>query len=394
MNQIPLLFIGDNPALQGGLSRIGRDIAIISSQLEEFRVGFLGRGGMQSSKLPFAQYTFPEYEQWGENWLEEVWYDFAKDDYGIVMSIWDPSRMFWFGNPVAMPNEQWLRNPPFHKWGYFPIDSESVDGGLSILSAEALKGYNRVLAYGMFGSAVMEKALGTHSPVQFLPHGLNFDTFQPRDPEGIKLGLGVPDNAVMIGVVMTNQERKDWALAFDTIARLKKMVPNLYVWCKSDSIDRHWDLRALAADFHVQDVVKIQLEYLTDKAMSHMYSACEATFLPSLGEGFGYPIVESLACGTPCMHGNYAGGAELIPNLGWLIDPVTFRYETRHNCKRPVYNPQDWADGLYRVLQGSKPVELCRGSVEYLDWKLLKPAWVKWFKDGIATKVELVEAPK
>jgi len=129
--------------------------------------------------------------------------------------------------------------------------------------------------------------------------------------------------------------------------------------------------------------VQVELDYLTDKSMSYMYSACDVTMLPSLGEGFGYPIVESLACGTPCVHGNYAGGAELIPNQSWLVDPITYRYETRNNCKRPVFNPQDWADAAFRILQEEKPAEFCRASVQYLDWKVLKEAWVKWFKGGL-----------
>lgn len=384
MNQIPLLFLGDNPAIPGGLSKIGRDLSILASQLEEFRVGFLGRGGLPSSRLPFMQYTFPEYDQWGETWLEDVWNDFSRGEYGVVMTIWDPSRLMWLGNPIGMPNEEWLRRPPFDLWGYFPVDAEGPHGSLSTLGREALRGFKRVLAYGMFGSAVLSSTLGIKEAIPFLPHGLNMDKFQPRDAEGVKVGMGVDPTTRLVGVVMTNQERKDWGLAFETIARVKKMTNGVRFWCKTDSIDRHWDLRALAADFNVGDIVTVELSYLSDLSMGYMYSACDCTFLPSLGEGFGYPIVESLACGTPCIHGNYAGGAELVPNPGWLIDPVTFRYDTRHNCKRPVFNPQDFADAIVRVLdEGSKPVKLCTGSVEYLDWKVLKEDWVKWFKEGV-----------
>jgi glycosyltransferase involved in cell wall biosynthesis len=383
MNQIPLLFLGDSPSVAGGLSRIGRDIALIASRMEEFRVGFLGRGGMPSSSLPFMQYTFPEMDQWGENWLQPVWEDFSKGEKGIVMTIWDPSRLLWLANPMGMPNEKWLRARHFQKWGYFPIDAEGPDGRLSITGIAALAGFDRHLAYGLFGSSVISGSLGTSAAIDFLPHGINMEVFQPREGKGVKVGMALPKDCMMLGVVMTNQARKDWALAMDVIARVAQKVPELKVWCKTDSIDRHWDMRALVTDFKVWDNVVLDMTPLTDTDMSYMYSACDLTFLPSLGEGFGYPIVESLACGTPCLHGNYAGGAELVPDLHWLIDPITYRYETRHNCKRPVFNPQDWADAIVEQLALPKPTELCRSSVSYLNWPALHTSWQKWFREGL-----------
>lgn len=386
MKQVPLMFLGDSPSVPGGLSRIGRDLAIIAAGMEEFRVGFLGRGGLPSVKLPFAQYNYPEYHQWGETYLQDAWEDFSQGEKGVVMTIWDPSRVQWLGNPVGLPNEGWLRSRPFDLWGYFPIDATGPQGKLTSPSCEALRGFNRVLAYGMFGAMVLENSLSMDGAIEFLPHGINMERFQPRDGKAVKVGMKLPSTSKLVGVVMTNQERKDWGLAFEVISLLVQKIPDIQVWCKTDSVDRYWDMRALAYDFGVWNNVNVDLTYLTDQDMSFMYSACDCTFLPSLGEGFGYPIVESLACGTPCVHGYYAGGAELVPNLSWLVKPIGYRYETRYNCRRPVYSAVDWVEAIMGVLEKEKPVEFCRDNAAFYDWQTLKEQWVKWFKEGVASE--------
>ncbi|MBN2241514.1 MAG: glycosyltransferase family 4 protein [Acidobacteria bacterium] len=64
----------------------------------------------------------------------------------------------------------------------------------------------------------------------------------------------------------------------------------------------------------------IELGYLSHEALPDLYSAAEMFLFPSLWEGFGIPIIESMACGTPvvtsdnsCMP-EIAGGAALHVN--------------------------------------------------------------------------------
>ncbi len=43
------------------------------------------------------------------------------------------------------------------------------------------------------------------------------------------------------------------------------------------------------------------LGFVPDEDMPSIYAACEALMFPSLGEGFGLPVVEAMACGTPVL---------------------------------------------------------------------------------------------
>jgi glycosyltransferase involved in cell wall biosynthesis len=174
--------------------------------------------------------------------------------------------------------------------------------------------------------------------------------------------------------VATNQARKDWALAAETVAILSH-VHKIRLWIHTDTLERHWSIPALLADYGLLDKTMISLGYLSDDNMAQAYSACNVTLGPG-AEGWGLPLAESLACGTPVIHGNYAGGAEITP-IEMHVEPIAYRAEGLYACVRPVYNPQDWAD---RALQFA-------GQRTHLDpqydWNNLWPRWKSWLQKGI-----------
>lgn len=387
MKPTPILFLGDSPDLHTGLGRIGRDLAVLTSSLPEFRVGYLGRGGIGSRKLPIAQYPYCECGQWGQGTIDRVWDDFAGDEWGIIMSVWDASRLLWLVHPDGMPKRiiEFLQSGRFARWGYFAVDASGVGGHMTESARKTIAGYDRPLAYGMWGAQVISNSIGRE--VDWLPHGMNLDRWVRRDREAARMAMGFKPKELWIGMVGTNQARKDWGLAFSTISELRHKHKNLKFWVHTDVMARSyaWNFDALVHDFGLQDHVKITLSgNFTDTQLSYAYTACDITMLASLGEGFGYPIVESLACGTPVVHGTYGGGAELIPSQNWLVEPQAWRLESIHNCVRPVYNPQDWAAAVERVLEEKPDPEFCRQAVSHLDWGILWPAcWEKWLKAGL-----------
>lgn len=396
MKPIPILFLSDSPHMPTGLARITKDLAVHVCSLPEFRVGVMGRGGWGSRQLPFAQYNFPQEAQWGEAYIEQVWEDFAGDEQGIIFTIWDASRLHWFARPMmqttfplAASLSMFLQSGKFKRWGYFPIDSTGINNKLTGLIADTLLGYDRILAYTAYGSDIIGRTMD--KPIDWIPHGYNPKIFQPREKVAGRIGLRWKDNDYGIGCVMTNQTRKDWGLAFGTIAELKRKIPNLKFWAHVDVVERAWDMRALVLDFGLADITTITLSGgYSSEQLSYYYSACDITILPSLGEGFGYPIVESLACGVPVIHGKYGGGVELVPMDDWLVDPSATRLETCWNVVRPVYDGRIWAEKIEKLrahFQYEPPQDICVQSVEHLKWGNLWPAtWRKWFMDGLDGK--------
>jgi glycosyltransferase involved in cell wall biosynthesis len=69
-----------------------------------------------------------------------------------------------------------------------------------------------------------------------------------------------------------------------------------------------------------------------------LYSGASVLCLPSFYEGFGFPPLEAMACGTPTVSADRASLPEVVGAAGLLIDPA---------------RPASIADGLRRVLTDS-----------------------------------------
>ena len=390
----PLLIISDAPSCPSGLGRICRDLATrIATNLEDvYEVSTLGYGGPGNGHLPFFQHVIEGMHEWFIPTLQDVWNDFAGDRQGVVMFIWDPSRVLWFArpdNPQWCPDVQmskWLQHPPFEKWIYAPIDAVGPNGRLSIMQGEALRGFDRILAYTSWAERIVRNTI--ENPVTSIPHGIDTAVFRPRDRDASRrmfsesLGFKGPEitpDEKLIGIIATNQSRKDWPMAIEALARLAKDHP-IRIYAQIDKLQRAWDLAAILMDYGLIPQTLVNCNLISDDMMSYVYSACDLTL--GIGpEGFGYPIFESLACGTPCLAGSYGGQAEFLPKE-MLIDPVNYRYEGTYNSRRPVHDSEKWAYRISKMLRTPKTGKSLLPP--RLDWSNLWDAeWEPWFRNEI-----------
>ncbi len=385
---VPILVLSDSVDYPSGLSRIARDVGYLLSKMPEFRVASVGRGGRASSKIPFHQYVIGDADGWGEGRLQDIWNDFAGNDRGVLFTIWDASRVRYLVDGQSKNRQlvNWLASGPFEKWGYFPVDAEGIGGRLTGVLSDTISRFDRVLAYGLWGKQVIENSIGRE--VDWLPHGVNMDLFKIREKTPGRMSLGVNKTDRLIGMVATNQARKDYGLAFATFRQLLNSYPDIKFWIHTDEMVRHWNLYSLAQDFGLnqEQVVITMTGGMNDEELSWLYNACDLTVLPS-SEGFGYPIVESLACGVPVIHGSYAGGSELIQEKNWLVKESEMRVEGIYNQLRPVWRVQDWVNAITHALNldpvGGVDREECRRGVEHLNWPNLAGPWKKWLLKGV-----------
>lgn len=382
----PLLIVGDNPALPGGLSRIGRDLATLAATLPEFRVGYLGRGEGNNAKLPFTLYSFSEAGQWGQGHLQATWEDFSRGEPGVIMTTDDPSRRLWFACPQAYgPLAAFLgdgRN--FSKWGYFPVDGWGPGGRcLGGEGRATVAGYDRVLAASEWGRDALRE--GGRADADWLPHGLFMDKFHAKPKARAELDWKESD--VWVGSVMANHSRKDFPALFECAAVLRAHYGNrFHLWLHTDILIRYWNVYALAADYGVSDCLEVT-HGGTDEGLATRYSACDCTLLPSAGEGFSYPTAESLACGTACVVTDYAAGQELVQQ-DCRVRPVAYRVDTAHNVRRAVISGHAFAQAVMGQVERKKEdwgfvSEGHADSVSHLDWSKLRHLWTRWFREGL-----------
>lgn len=57
-------------------------------------------------------------------------------------------------------------------------------------------------------------------------------------------------------------------------------------------------------------------------ALPAVYAGARALVLPSYYEGFGLPVLEAMACGTPTIVSNIPALREVVGDEGWMIDPA------------------------------------------------------------------------
>jgi len=347
--------------------------------MPQFRVGLLGRDAFGSVRHPWQTYSYPSTHQWGEDYLQAAWEDFSQGEQGIIFTLWDASRLTWFARPVGMSEQfqQWMNRRTFAKWGYFMQDSAGISACKLPMEAQmVLEGYDRVL----MASKWAKELCAPHADLDWIPHFIDTKVFQSRDPDPIRYALQIPKDSKLLGCVMANQERKQWPVVFGALARL----PGYHLWAKTDTLLRYWNLEALAIEYGVRDRVRFDTGTTEDKVMAHYYSACDATVLISGGEGFGYPIAESMACGTPCVTGTYGAGYELVPAY-FGLSPKWASVQTSHAVRRAYYDSGELALRILSVVPDHTPQDSVkhRSYVEHLDRDKLGHVWMKWFLRGI-----------
>jgi len=291
--------------------------------------------------------------------------------------------------------KQWLLTANIEKIAYVPLDSSGPNDKLSFPIALTALGFDRLLAYGQFGESLLRRTIGDTEAdkrhLTNLPHGIDLSMFHERNRKVSRnaflhltgalpllsiLGRNtvikpIAEDEILVGCVSTNQARKNLPLACEIIALLARNY-KVRFWMHTDILERAWSIPSLLIDYGILDRTLISLGFLPDEKMASGYSACNVT-LGVGSEGWGLPLAESLACGTPVIHTSYAGGADIVPR-DMQVDPISFYYEGSYASKRPVYHPHDWADKALgwtgrRATMDSR-----------YDWKFNWSDWETWFR--------------
>jgi len=66
---------------------------------------------------------------------------------------------------------------------------------------------------------------------------------------------------------------------------------------------------------------------LEDEEIAKLYSAVDVLMECSLGEGFGRPVIEAMACGCPVIASDNTALTELVKDRGWLVECGTLYWQ-------------------------------------------------------------------
>ncbi len=159
-------------------------------------------------------------------------------------------------------------------------------------------------------------------------------TYSPQQIKAVTAKYSLPTNYVLF--LGTRQPRKNLdklIQAVDLINQSSDYPINLVIVGKTWHQFRTTGYELLATS-RIFD-----LHYVPDEDLPLLMLGSQALVLPSLYEGFGIPVAEAMAIGTPVVVSNVSSLPELVGDSGILVDPLSIN---------------SIAAGLRRVLSLSK----------------------------------------
>lgn len=80
------------------------------------------------------------------------------------------------------------------------------------------------------------------------------------------------------------------------------------------------DASAYIKKYHLSNNI-INIQSVSETDLVGLYNSADIFVFPSISEGFGFPVLEAMACGTPVVASNTASIPEIVDNSGILISP-------------------------------------------------------------------------
>jgi glycosyltransferase involved in cell wall biosynthesis len=177
--------------------------------------------------------------------------------------------------------------------------------------------------------------------------GVDLEIFQPVDDARQQLLRRYPALTPFPGpwllYVGSELPRKNLAMLFQAVTRVSQAHPGLCllkVGPAGGSRFRQATLASLAAQGAGEVVVLF--EEVSDQELALFYSGCDILVHPSRLEGFGFPLLEAMACDMPVVCLKAGALPEIVGDAAIVVDPA---------------RPEDLAEAIESLL-GDGPLRM------------------------------------
>lgn len=275
---------------------------------------------------------------------------------GVLEPVYDltTSTHNFFANGILIHNCPWT-----------PIDHDPIPDAV----LNSLQGAHTTLAYSKWGAEMMTQAgINNH----YIPHGVE-PTIYRVDPDvanvrKFKAEVMRADNQFLSAIVAANKgypDRKAFQVQVRAWAEFAKDKPDvkLYIHTEPTPMYGGVDFAQLLRRLGIADRVVFPDRYgyyrgFPPEFLALVYNAADVLLANSMSEGFGIPIIEAQACGTPVITTNATAMPELV-RWGYTIDPADLFWT-------PMGSWQYWPDhrGITEALEET-----------YAAWRDGKRAW-------------------
>lgn len=341
------------------------------------------QGGMLNlGEMPIYPMGFDTYG----NDIAEAHYRHFKAD--MIISLID----VWVLRDFGHKKMRWIP--------YMPIDHDPIPEAVTL----AIEGAYRVVSYAHFGERLLN-AKGVANTC--IPHGVETKIYTPGDRHQARERMQFGEDDFVIGMVAANKgfpSRKAFPENLQAVALFKARHPRvkikLYLHTLESTQHGGIDFDALLQDlgFTPGEVTFVhQYRYivgLDETYMAMAYNAMDVLLAASMSEGFGIPIVEAQACGTPVITTNFSSMPELT-GAGWLVDAAQ-KYWSPMNSWQAVPSVESIAEKLdlaWRHRTDSALRAKARAFALDYDWDAIVEHGWKPFLEEIERSIKSEGAP-
>jgi glycosyltransferase involved in cell wall biosynthesis len=196
---------------------------------------------------------------------------------------------------------------------------------LAMQGLRRAQGFGSLLADSAWTKQTLVDALGLAAErISVVPLGVDRDVFRPGQhlPAGLRRRYGLTEAEAYVLYVGSEDPRKDLGTLLRAFARVVRVAPQarlLKIGAAHHQAER-LRLRRLAAGLSIGEAVRF-LDHVPEEDLPGLYNAAAVAVLPSVYEGFGLPVLEAMASGTPVVCAAAAALPELAGDAARLFPP-------------------------------------------------------------------------
>jgi len=244
---------------------------------------------------------------------------FGEDILGEFIRYEKPDILFTLGDPWMTEFIPEMEERVAVHWvSYFPLDGYPIPKSWH----GWLLNIDTPIVFSKFAQNLAEEVLGRKPPLIY--HGVDTNKFQVLDRSTCKQEILGFDDKFIVGTVARNQPRKNLPALVRAFADFARGKDDVALYMHTQIRDVGWNIDELVERFELYDKAYCTdnfnaLKGVPDSELNKLYSMFDLFALPTMSEGFGLPILEAQACGTPVLVTDFSACPELVVNRNQLI---------------------------------------------------------------------------